>query len=283
MSNILEIKNLSKSFGSKVVLKDVTFNVPSGAIVGFIGDNGAGKSTTFKTVLELIFKDSGTVKIFGEENINKDAKNKGKIGVVFDAMNLPAHLTIKQLNKVFEKMFESWDRENFYQLVHSFSLPTNEKVGRFSRGMSMKLSIVVALSHNAKLLILDEATGGLDPSSREEVLEELKSFVSKSNGGILLSSHIMSDVEKIASHLIVIKDGEILLNEEKDKVLDNYAIVDVNEEQLTLINKDIVVVQRNNGSYFNVLVSDVHKLPSGIAHRTISIEEISVLLTRSEK
>ncbi|EJQ54677.1 multidrug ABC transporter ATP-binding protein [Bacillus wiedmannii] len=283
MSNILEIKNLSKSFGSKVVLKDVTFNVPSGAIVGFIGDNGAGKSTTFKTVLELIFKDSGTVKIFGEENINKDAKNKGKIGVVFDAMNLPAHLTIKQLNKVFEKMFESWDRENFYRLVHSFSLPTNEKVGRFSRGMSMKLSIVVALSHNAKLLILDEATGGLDPSSREEVLEELKSFVSKSNGGILLSSHIMSDVEKIASHLIVIKDGEILLNEEKDKVLDNYAIVDVNEEQLTLINKDIVVVQRNNGSYFNVLVSDVHKLPSGIAHRTISIEEISVLLTRSEK
>ncbi|KAA0776040.1 ABC transporter ATP-binding protein [Bacillus sp. BB51/4] len=283
MSNILEIKNLSKSFGSKVVLKDVTFNVPSGAIVGFIGDNGAGKSTTFKTVLELIFKDSGTVKIFGEENINKDAKNKGKIGVVFDAMNLPAHLTIKQLNKVFEKMFESWERENFYRLVHSFSLPTNEKVGRFSRGMSMKLSIVVALSHNAKLLILDEATGGLDPSSREEVLEELKNFVSKSNGGILLSSHIMSDVEKIASHLIVIKDGEILLNEEKDKVLDNYAIVDVNEEQLTLINKDIVVVQRNNGSYFNVLVSDVHKLPSGIAHRTISIEEISVLLTRSEK
>lgn len=283
MSNILEIKNLSKSFGSKVVLKDVTFNVPSGAIVGFIGDNGAGKSTTFKTVLELISKDSGTVKIFGEENINKDAKNKGKIGVVFDAMNLPAHLTIKQLNKVFEKMFESWNRENFYRLVHSFSLSTNEKIGRFSRGMSMKLSIAVALSHNAKLLILDEATGGLDPSSREEVLEELKSFVNKSNGGILLSSHIMSDVEKIASHLIVIKDGGILLNEEKDKVLDNYAIVYVDEEQLTLINKDIVVVKRNNGSYFNVLVSDVHKLPSGIAHKTISIEEISVLLMRSEK
>ncbi|MFP3380053.1 ABC transporter ATP-binding protein [Bacillus sp. SIMBA_069] len=283
MSNVLEIRNLSKSFGNKVVLKNITFNVPSGSIVGFIGNNGAGKSTTFKTVLELISKDSGTVKIFGEENINKDAKNKGKIGVVFDAMNLPAHLTIKQLNKVFEKMFESWDRENFYRLVHSFSLPTNEKVGRFSRGMSMKLSIAVALSHNAKLLILDEATGGLDPSSREEVLEELKSFVSKSNGGILLSSHIMSDVEKIASHLIVIKDGEILLNEEKDKVLDKYAIVDVNEEQLILINKDIVVVKRNNGSYFNVLVSDVHKLPNGIAHRTISIEEISVLLTRSEK
>ncbi|MGG1327564.1 ABC transporter ATP-binding protein [Bacillus tropicus] len=283
MSNLLEIENLSKSFGNKVVLRDVSFNVPSGSIVGFIGNNGAGKSTTFKTVLQLISKDNGTVKIFGKENINKDGKIKEKIGVVFDAMNLPVHLTIKQLNKVFEKMFESWDGENFYRLVHSFSLPTYEKVGRFSRGMSMKLSIAVALSHNAKLLILDEATGGLDPSSREQVLEELKGFVNKSNGGILLSSHIMSDVEKIASHLIIIKDGEILLNEEKNKVLNNYAIVDVDEEQLTLINKDIVVVKRNNGSYFNVLVSDVHKLPNGIAHRTISIEEMSVLLTRSEK
>lgn len=109
MSNLLEIKNLSKSFGNNVVLRDVSFNVPPGAIVGFIGDNGAGKSTSFKIVLELISKDSGTVKIFGEENINKDAKIKEKIGVVFDAMNLPTHLTIKQLNKVFEKMFESWD------------------------------------------------------------------------------------------------------------------------------------------------------------------------------
>ncbi|PFD46333.1 multidrug ABC transporter ATP-binding protein [Bacillus cereus] len=283
MSNLLEIKNISKSFGDKIVLKDVTFNVPSGSIVGFIGDNGAGKSTTFKTVLELIAKDSGTVKIFGEENINKHTKIKEKIGVVFDAMNLPAHLTIKQLNKVFEKMFESWEGENFYRLVNSFSLSTNEKVGGFSRGMSMKLSIAVALSHNAELLILDEATGGLDPSSRERVLDELKSFVSKSKGGILLSSHIMSDVEKIASHLIIIKDGEILLNEEKDKVLERYSILDVDEEQLTLINKDIVVAKRNHGSYFSVLVSDAHKLPSGIAHRTISIEEMSVLLTRSEK
>ncbi|HDR8063278.1 MULTISPECIES: ABC transporter ATP-binding protein [Bacillus] len=283
MSNLLEIENLSKSFGNKVVLRDVSFNVLSGSIVGFIGDNGAGKSTTFKTVLELISKDSGTVKIFGEENINKDIKIKEKIGVVFDAMNLPAHLTIKQLHKVFEKMFESWDQDNFYRLVNTFSLPTNEKVGKFSRGMSMKLTIAVALSHNAELLILDEATGGLDPSSREGVLEELKSFVSKSNGGILLSSHIMSDVEKIASHLIIVKDGEILLNEEKDKVLKSYSIVDVDEEQLALINKDIVVARRSHGSYFNVLVSDVHKLPSGIAHRTISIEEMSVLLTRSEK
>lgn len=282
MSNVLEIKNLSKSFGSKVVLKDVTFNVPSGSIVGFIGDNGAGKSTTFKTVLGLISKDGGTVKILGEENINKHVRIKEEIGVVFDAMNLPAHLTIKQLNKVFEKMFDSWDQDNFNRLVNSFSLPIDKKVDKFSRGMSMKLSIAVALSHNAKLLILDEATGGLDAASREEVLDELKSFASKNNCGILLSSHIMSDVEKIASHLVIIKDGEIILNEEKDKVLKSYAIVDVEEKQLTLINKDIIVAKRNYGSYFSVLVSDVNALPNGVIFRNISMEEISVLLTRSE-
>ncbi|MCY8515479.1 ABC transporter ATP-binding protein [Bacillus atrophaeus] len=283
MQNLLEIKNISKSFGNKVVLKDVTFNVPSGSIVGFIGDNGAGKSTTFKTVLGLISKDRGTVKILGKENLNKHAKIKEEIGVVFDAMNLPAHLTIKQLNKVFKKLFGSWDQDNFYRLVNSFSLPIDKKVNKFSRGMSMKLSVAVALSHNAKLLILDEATGGLDPSSREELLDELKSFVSNNNGGILLSSHIISDVEKIASHLVIIKNGEILLNEEKNRVFESYAIVDIDEEQLTLLSKDIVVAKRNYGSYFSVLVSDKQKLPNEIAAKTISIEEISVFLTRSEK
>ncbi|MBP3049074.1 ABC transporter ATP-binding protein [Bacillus subtilis subsp. subtilis] len=281
MQNLLEIRNISKSFGNKVVLKDVTFNVPSGSIVGFIGDNGAGKSTTFKTVLGLISKDRGTVKILGKENLNKHAEIKEEIGVVFDAMNLPAQLTIKQLNKVFEKLFGSWDQDNFYRLVNSFSLPIDKKVNKFSRGMSMKLSVAVALSHNAKLLILDEATGGLDPSSREELLDELKSFVRENNGGILLSSHIISDVEKIASHLVIIKNGQIILNEKKNKVFESYAIVDIDKEQLTLLSKDIVVAKRNHASYISVLISDKQKLPNGVAAKTISIEEISVFLTRS--
>lgn len=282
MSNLLEIENVSKSFGKKVVLKDVTFNVPAGSIVGFIGDNGAGKSTTIKTVLGLISKDSGTVKIFGEENINKHAKDKEKIGVVFDAVNLPPHLTIKQLNRAFKNLFDSWDQENFYRLVNTFSLPIDKKVNKLSRGMSMKLSVSVALSHNAKLLILDEATGGLDPSSRQDLLDELKSFVSKNNGGILLSSHIMSDIEKIANRIIFIKDGEILLNEDKEKVLEDYAVVDINEEQLTLLNKDIIVAKRNYGSYFSLLVSRKQELPNGIAAKTFSLEELSVFLTRSD-
>ncbi|MED0704333.1 ABC transporter ATP-binding protein, partial [Aeribacillus composti] len=225
MSYLLDVQNITKRYGNKVVLKNVTFNVPSGSIVGFIGDNGAGKSTTFKTILGLVSQDSGRIKIFGKENIHKQPKMKEKIGVVFDAMNLPAHLTIKQLNKVFLRIFNTWNQDDFFRLVNSFSLPEDKQIYKFSRGMSMKLSIAVALSHNAKLLLLDEATGGLDPSSREQVLGELKSFVRESSGGILLSSHIMSDIEKIASHIVFIKNGEILLNERKDKILEKFAIV----------------------------------------------------------
>ncbi|MEK4275812.1 ABC transporter ATP-binding protein [Paenibacillus sp. FSL R7-0026] len=283
MSNLLEIKNVRKSYGNKVVLKGISFNVPSGSIVGFIGDNGAGKSTTFKIVLGLISNDDGMVNIFGEENINKNPKIKEKIGVVFDAANLPAHLTIKQLNKVFGKLFDSWDQDNFHRLVSSFSLPVDKKVNEFSRGMSMKLSVAVALSHNAQLLLLDEATGGLDSSSREEVLNELKSFASKENGGILLSSHIMSDIEKIATHLVIIKEGEILLNAEKDEVFEKYTIVDMDMEKLNSLNQDIVVAKRNFDTYYSVLVSDKKQLPHDLVTKPISMDDISLLLTRSNE
>ncbi|RMA90764.1 ABC transporter ATP-binding protein [Priestia megaterium] len=282
MTNLLEVRNMAKSFGQNEVLKDVSFHVPPGSIVGFIGDNGAGKSTTFKAVLGLISRDSGTVEIFGEDNLNKDAAIKENIGVVFDAINLPVSLTIKQLNNVFKKLFNSWEEADFHRLIHSFSLPEDKKIHTFSRGMSMKLSLAVALSHRAKLLLLDEATGGLDPSSREQILEELKAFVSDGNSGILLSSHIMSDVEKIASHLVVIKNGEVLLNEEKEKVFQEYAIAVMNEEQLNLLPEDIVVAKRTYDTSVRVLVSDKHQLPDEAVTEPMSMEELSVLLTRSE-
>ncbi|MGG4018258.1 multidrug ABC transporter ATP-binding protein [Priestia megaterium] len=283
MTNLLEVRNIAKSFGQNEVLKDVSFHVPPGSIVGFIGDNGAGKSTTFKAVLGLISRDSGTVEIFGEDNLNKNATIKEDIGVVFDAINLPVSLTIKQLNKVFKSLFNSWDEADFYRLIRSFSLPEDKKIHTFSRGMSMKLSLAVALSHRAKLLLLDEARGGLDPSSREQILDELKAFVSDGNSGILLSSHIISDVEKIASHLVVIKNGEVLLNEEKEKVFREYAIAVMNEEQLNLLPEDIVVAKRTYNKSIRVLVSDKHQLPDRTLTEPMSMEELSVLLTRSER
>ncbi|MGG2058976.1 ABC transporter ATP-binding protein [Priestia megaterium] len=282
MTNLLEVRNMAKSFGKNEVLKDVSFHVPPGSIVGFIGDNGAGKSTTFKAVLGLISRDSGTVEIFGEDNLNTDATIKEDIGVVFDAINLPVSLTIKQLNNVFKKLFHSWEEAGFHRLIRSFSLPEDKKIHMFSRGMSMKLSLAVALSHRAKLLLLDEATGGLDPSSREQILDELKAFVSDGSSGILLSSHIMSDVEKIASHLVVIKNGEVLLNEEKEKVFQEYAIAVMNEEQLNLLPEDVVVAKRTYDTSVRVLVSDKHQLPDETITEPMSMEELSVLLTRSE-
>ncbi|UYT86823.1 ABC transporter ATP-binding protein [Priestia megaterium] len=282
MTNLLEVRNMAKSFGQNEVLKDVSFHVPPGLIVGFIGDNGAGKSTTFKAVLGLISRDSGTVEIFGEDNLNTDATIKEDIGVVFDAINLPVSLTIKQLNNVFKKLFNSWEEAGFHRLIRSFSLPEDKKIHMFSRGMSMKLSLAVALSHRAKLLLLDEATGGLDPSSGEQILDELKAFVSDGSSGILLSSHIMSDVEKIASHLVVIKNGEVLLNEEKEKVFQEYAIAVMNEEQLNLLPEDVVVAKRTYDTSVRVLVSDKHQLPDETITEPMSMEELSVLLTRSE-
>lgn len=282
MTNLLEVRNMAKSFGQNEVLKDVSFHVPPGSIVGFIGDNGAGKSTTFKAVLGLISRDSGTVEIFGEDNLNTDATIKEDIGVVFDAINLPVSLTIKQLNNVFKKLFNSWEEAGFHRLNRSFSLPEDKKIHMFSRGMSMKLSLAVALSHRAKLLLLDEATGGLDPSSREQILDELKAFVSDGSSGILLSSHIMSDVEKIASHFVVIKNGEVLLNEEKEKVFQEYAIAVMNEEQLNLLPEDVVVAKRTYDTSVRVLVSDKHQLPDETITEPMSMEELSVLLTRSE-
>ncbi|WP_040983186.1 ABC transporter ATP-binding protein [Oceanobacillus jeddahense] len=284
MSNLLEVRNVSKSFGKEeFVLNNISLDVPEGSIVGFIGDNGSGKSTTFKSILELIRKDSGQVRILGKESLKKHVELKEQIGVVFDAMNLPANLTIKQLNKVFINMFDNWNQESFERLLQSFNLPLNKKVEEFSRGMSMKLSVAVALSHNALLLLLDEATGGLDPSSREALLDELKGFVDQNKGGILLSSHITSDVEKIADQLVFIKDGEIILNVEKETMLREYGVVEVDKEQLASLESDMIVAKRIMGEFINVLISNKDKLPYGIKEREFSFEEISVLLTRSDK
>ncbi|WP_026688905.1 ABC transporter ATP-binding protein [Alteribacter aurantiacus] len=283
MANLLEVKNISKSFGDKAVLKDISFNVPAGSIVGFIGDNGAGKSTTFKSVLGLTSTDNGSVKILGKEDPSKHSRMKEEIGVVFDAMNLPSQLTIKQLGNVLKKMYDSWDTDNFNRLVEAFSLPLDKKVITFSRGMSMKLSVAIALSHDAKLLLLDEATGGLDPSSRSELLSELERFVREKNGGILLSSHIMSDVEKIASHLVFIKQGEIILNDEIEEVFEKYGLADVTAHQLSLIDEEWIVAKKDQDSHYRVLVSDKEKLPTVVKSKRISMEELTIFLTRSEK
>ncbi len=275
--NLLKVENLSKSIDNKKILDNLSFEINEGEIVGFIGENGAGKSTTFKTLLNLMSKDNGLV-LFFNEDIDLNINLKNQIGTVFDAINLPSDLTAKQLNKVFQKIFNEWNEKEYFDLLQEFDLPLNKKVTTLSRGMSMKLSISIAIAHNAKVLLLDEATGGLDPISRNKLLEKLQIYNERNNGGILLSSHILSDVQKIATHLIILKKGEIILKDSKENIMQNYAIVEV--EDLETIKKDIIIFQTNlHNNKKKILISDKSNIPKHLDYRAIDLEEMVLLLT----
>ena len=206
MNSTLILKNVNKKYEkSNFAIKDISFSVPEGSIVGFIGENGAGKSTTMNCILNVIRKDSGTIEIFGREMTDEDIDIRENIGVVYDSNNFPEHLTAKQLADILGRIYSKWDAFCFEQFLRRFGLPESQKIKSYSRGMSMKLAIAVALSHDSKLLILDEATSGLDPIMRDEILDVLLEFVKQENHSILLSSHITSDLEKIAESKAVLE------------------------------------------------------------------------------
>jgi len=281
---ILEVEQLNKQYrDSAFALKDVSFSVPYGSIVGFIGENGAGKSTTMGSILGTLRKDTGSIQIFGEE-MDPDNKNmKENIGVVFDDIHLSGGLTVNKLGKVFQNIYQQWDQKTFEAYTTLFSLPKNQKISGFSRGMSMKISVAVALSHDAKLLILDEATAGLDPAGRDELLDVLKEFVKGGNRSILLSSHITSDIEKIANSLIFIKDGKILLKVEKQVLLEQYGILQCQNHESDQLDDHFIIAIKNNGDMVDVLVSDRHQVPQSMQTKKFTIDDITLLLMRGEK
>lgn len=283
MEHILEIQHLQKSYtGSRFVLKDVSFSVPYGSIVGFIGENGAGKTTTMGTIIGGLKKDSGSIKIFGEEIDNKIA-HREDIGVVFDDMNFSGSLDIQKLAKVMKNIYKKWNEEKFFHYIREFSLPQSQKIKSFSRGMSMKLSIAVALSHEPKLLILDEATSGLDPIVREEILDVFLQFVKDKKHAILLSSHIISDIQKVADHLVFIKKGEVILKVDKEELLQKYGIVTCDEKELHELDHLAVTTYKKNGEHVEVLVSNRHSIPDGVTMRNVSIDDMTMLLLKGEK
>ncbi|TSB47900.1 ABC transporter ATP-binding protein [Alkalicoccobacillus porphyridii] len=284
MAAILEVDQLQKTYAdSNFGLKDISFAIPYGSIVGFIGENGAGKSTTMGSILGTLHKDSGTIRIFGKEMDAKDVHIKEDIGAVFDTVKLPGGLTVKKLERVFQQLYSNWNKETYSNLIQLFSLPKDKKISGFSRGMSMKLSVAVALSHEAKLLILDEATAGLDPGGREDMLKVLREFVKGQERSILLSSHITSDIEQIADRLIFIKSGEILLQETKEEILNHYGIVQCDPVEYQNIPSEIRLATRGNEVFFDVLVSDREKLPSSLQSKRFSIDDVTLLLMRGER
>ncbi len=279
--NALEIKNLTKSYPD-FTLDNLSLTLPSGCIMGLIGENGAGKSTTIKLILDMIHKDSGSVAIFGKDNSDSIELTKEDIGVVMDEVGIPECLTVKQVGNVMKHTFRNWDDAEYARLVQKLALPEKKEFKEFSRGMKMKLGIAIALSHNAKLLILDEATSGLDPVVRDEVVEMFSDFTRDENHSILISSHIVSDLEKLCDYVAFLHKGELLLCEEKDQLLAEYGLIHCTVEELRKLPSNAVKYKKENpyGVEAMVLRSLV---PSGINISPVSIEELFVFMVKEAR
>ncbi len=279
--NALEIKNLTKSYPG-FMLDNLNLTLPSGCIMGLIGENGAGKSTTIKLILDMIHKDSGSITILGKDNTDSIELTKEDIGVVMDEVGIPECLTVKQVGNVMKHTFRNWDDTEYTRLVQKLALPDKKQFKEFSRGMKMKLGIAIALSHNAKLLILDEATAGLDPVVRDEVVEMLSDFTRDENHSILISSHIVSDLEKLCDYIAFIHKGKLLLCEEKDQLLSEYGLIHCTAEEIQRIPTDAIKYKKENPYGVEVMVQR-STIPSGIIISPISIEELFVFMVKEAR
>ena len=279
--NALEIKNLTKSFPG-FTLDNLNLTLPSGCIMGLIGENGAGKSTTIKLILDMIHKDSGTVTILGKDNGDSIELTKEDIGVVMDEVGIPECLTVKQVGNVMRHTFRNWDDAEYARLIQKLSLPNKKQFKEFSRGMKMKLGIAIALSHNAKLLILDEATSGLDPVVRDEVVEMLSDFTRDEKHSILISSHIVSDLEKLCDYIAFLHKGKLLLCEEKDQLLAEYGLIHCTTEELQRLPSEAIKYKKENPYGVEVMVLR-NATPTDIAVLPISIEELFVFMVKEAR
>lgn len=284
MDFALQIDNLCKSYkNTDFALQNVSFNIPKGSIVGFVGKNGAGKSTTINAVLNIIHRDSGEVTFFRKAMTDASKLMRNDIGVVFDTICFSGDLTPKKLERVLKDIYEHWDSTMFFSYLERFHIPLDKKIKTFSRGMTMKLSIGVALSHKATLLILDEATAGLDPVAREEILDVLLEFVEDERNSIFISSHISSDLEKIADYITFIDNGKIILTEKKDTLIYEYGIARMKQSDFDELDTSEYLAARKRGLQLEVLVGDKTRFSREYPNVVIdnaTIDEILPLLTR---
>ena len=255
--NAVEIRNLTKRYNG-FCLDNISFQIPWGCVVGFIGENGAGKSTTIKAMLGLLPFEEGEINVAGhkirEESGTDDWREQ--IGVVFDECNFPSELRVKHISKSMKYIFRTWDEQRFSEYLIRFELPLDKKVKELSKGMKMKLSIAAALAHDSRILILDEATSGLDPVVRNEILDIFREFVEDERHAVFISSHITSDIEKIADYIMLIHKGKLLLYENKDELIYHYGIVRCTGQQADRIPKELIKGKWENSFETSVLVED---------------------------
>lgn len=285
MEYAIEVRNLTKEY-ENFKLENVSFNVGKGIIMGFIGENGAGKSTTIKAILNLIKKDNGLITVLGKE-INRNEKEiKNELGIVLNDGNFNEKLNVKAINKIMKNIYKRWDDDVFYKYIEKFNIDTSKKIEEFSKGMKMKLSIAIALSHKAKILILDEATSGLDPVARDEVLDILMEFIQNEENSILMSSHITSDLEKIADYITFIHNGKIIFSENKDKLIYDMGVVKCTEKQFKTIEVQDRMFYKKGIFNYEVLIDNrdefSKKYPSLVINNS-NLEEIMLFYIKGDK
>ncbi|MBR1863203.1 MAG: ABC transporter ATP-binding protein [Ruminococcus sp.] len=276
--NAIEIRGVTKRY-KDFCLDNVDLTLPGGCILGLIGENGAGKSTLIKVLLGIIHKNAGSVKILGRDADRELSDIKEDIGVVLDEVGIPDGFRAKHINNVMKLAYRNWDEKQFYDDLEKFKIPTNKKFKEFSRGMKMKMGIAIALSHKAKLLVLDEATNGLDPVIRDEVTDIFNDFTREEDHSILISSHIVSDLEKLCDYVSFIHHGRVLLNEEKDVLLEEYAICHCSEEQLASLDP-AAVKGRKVGRYGAQALVLRDKVPADMNLSPVNIEELFVFMIK---
>lgn len=286
MDNILEVKNLKKSF-KDFSLNDINITLPRGYIMGFIGPNGAGKSTTIKLIMNLLKKDDGEIKIFGMDHIQEEKKIKNKIGFVYDENYYYEELTLNEMKTIIAPFYSDWNDQLYHQYLKDFGLKNNKKIKDLSRGMKMKFSLAIALSHNAELLIMDEPTSGLDPVVRSEFLDILSDLMQNEDKGVLFSTHITSDLDKIADYITFINNGEIVLSDTKDQVIESYAIIKGKKELLDSDTRKEFIGVRENQFGFEALTNNKAKVRKLFKDEVIierpSLEDIMLYYTRRNK
>ncbi len=278
MENAIEIRGLVKEY-KDFKLDNVDLTLPGGCILGLIGENGAGKSTLIKCLLGIIHKNEGSITILGRDADKELADIKEDVGVVLDDVGIPDTFKYKQINSVMKCTYRNWDEAVFEGYMEKFGLPKNKKFKDFSRGMKMKMGIAIALSHNAKLLVLDEATNGLDPVIRDEVTDIFYEFTRDEDHSILISSHIVSDLEKLCDYISFIHKGRVLLNEEKDILLEEYGILSCTEEALKELDPH-AIRGKKSGKYGVQALVKRNGVPAGMDISPVTIEELFVFMIK---
>ena len=279
--NAIEIRNASKSYPG-FQLGPVTMDLSSGAILGLVGENGAGKTTLIKMLLGIKKQDSGTLRVLGSLNLRDTPKRKEDIGVVLDEVCLPDFMKTPEIGKMLGKIYWNWDQDVFDGFVERMHIPTDKKFKNFSKGNKMKLGIACAMSHHPKLLILDEATSGLDPVVRDDLLDLLMDFTREEDHAILMSSHIVSDLEKACDYIAFLHEGKLLLKEEKDVLLEEYGKLSCSLDEFAAIDPSSVVGKRQTPYGVEAIVRR-DEVPGSLHFQPIRLEELFVMMVKGDK